>query len=249
MSKTAITDFSAFILAAGEGRRLRPYTDHIPKPMVVVGGRPIIAHTLSHLQCAQVPRVVINTYYKAEVIGDFINIRQEPPPVILSKETTLLNTGLGIKKALHHMGNNDFFVINGDAFWTHGQEGNVFQRLYQHWRPEDMDILILLQPVAAMLLTRGVGDYDLEPDGRAVRRKDKDGAYMFAGIRICKPSVFEGTPDTPFSFLGLMDKAEEKRRLYGLVHDGDWHHISTPQDLERVNTVLMMGEEQKEAAG
>ncbi len=57
---------------------------------------------------------------------------------------------------------------------------------------------------------------------------------MWTSVRLCGPSLFEDTPDDHFSFLELMDRAESRGRLYGLIHDGDWHHISTPADLERV---------------
>ncbi len=58
---------------------------------------------------------------------------------------------------------------------------------------------------------------------------------MFSSMRINHPRVFEDTPDEPFSYLEIMDRAQEQGRLYGLVHDGGWHHISTPEDLETVN--------------
>ena len=100
-----------------------------------------------------------------------------------------------------------------------------------------MDMLLLLQHKNLMNLTIGVGDYHLDADGKAKRAKEKDGEYMFAGIRIIHPRVFDNTPQGAFSFLTLMDKAQQNGRLYGLVHDGEWHHISTPEELERVDEV------------
>jgi MurNAc alpha-1-phosphate uridylyltransferase len=101
-----------------------------------------------------------------------------------------------------------------------------------------MDILLLLQPVANMELTKGIGDYDLLPNGQAIRSKDKTGKYMFAGVRISKTEIFEKIPEDTFSYLQLMDKAETQGKLYGLIHDGEWHHISTPEDLEQVNQAI-----------
>ncbi len=235
-------DFHAFILAAGEGRRLRPYTDHLPKPLVPVIGRPILAHALDHLIVAGVSNITVNCFHKAEKIKEFLREYKGQASIHLSEEEALLNTGLGVKRGLGHMGGKAFYVINGDAFWSDGAGGSVFERLSHQWAADDMDILLLLQPVADMELTEGVGDYDLDENGRAIRRKDQSGAYMFAGVRICKPDIFDDSPDVPFSFLELMDAAEEKGRLYGLVHDGDWHHISTPNDLERVNAALVKKE-------
>ena len=98
-----------------------------------------------------------------------------------------------------------------------------------------MDILIALQPVNTMTLTHGVGDYDLDQDGRAIRNKDQSGAYMFTSIRINASHIFDEAPDIPFSYLQLLDEAEQNGRLFGVINKGDWHHISTPEDLEKVN--------------
>ncbi len=224
----------AFILAAGKGTRLRPYTDTMPKPMVAVDGQALIDHALDHLAGAGVRHVTINTHYMADKLENHLSQRLAPPTLMFSREETLLDTGGGIKKALSTMGDRPFFAVSGDGFWTDSSEDTALSRLCRAWDEETMDILLLLQPLSRMVLTRGVGDYDLTPDGRAIRSLDKKGAYMWTSIRLCRPGIFNDTPDDAFSFLELMDRAQSQGRLYGLVHDADWHHISTPEDLDRV---------------
>lgn len=227
----------AFILAAGQGKRLRPYTNTMPKPMVPINGRPIIDYTVEKLVNDGVKEITINLNYLGDRIENYFKDCKSCN-LHFSRETALLDTGGGIKYALNSMGNNPFYIINGDAFWTDAGEKSAFSNLAGNWDPENMDILILLQPVTEMTLTEGVGDYDLNESGKAIRRTDKSGAYMFAGIRIAKPEIFEGTPEGAFSFLELMDKAEQEGRLHGLIHDGEWHHISTPEDLDKVNEAM-----------
>ena len=101
-----------------------------------------------------------------------------------------------------------------------------------------MDILIVLQPVETMKLTEGVGDYDIDENGRAIRSKDKSGAYMFTSLRINAPHIFDNAPQGAFSYLQLLDEAQARGRLYALVNDGMFHHISTPADLEAVNNIV-----------
>lgn len=227
----------AFILAAGKGTRLRPYTDDCPKPLVAINGRPILDYTLDKLQETGVSNVTINLNYLGDRIKTYLNACTEPK-ITFSVETEHLETGGGVKKALHTMDNKPFYLINGDALWTEGTSGSALDRLAIDWNSEKMDILLLLQPVNSMNLTHGVGDYDLTPEGQAVRSIDKSGAYMFTGIRISSSNIFEGTPNGAFSFRYLMDTAQEKGRLHGLIHDGEWHHISTPEDLERVSKAM-----------
>lgn len=227
---------NAFILAAGKGTRLRPYTDTMPKPMVPVNGTPILGHTLQKLKNDNINNIIINTNYLGDRIKNYSDTYQGLN-ITISDEDQLLDTGGGVKYALDQLGDQPFFMINGDAFWEEGQQ-SVFERLSQQWDPEAMDILILLQPIKNMVLTQGIGDYDLDANGHAIRSKDKAGQYMFAGVRITKPELFKNKDEDVFSFLELMDEAQAKNRLYGMVHDGDWHHISTPQDLDNVNAAL-----------
>ncbi|MGB1076675.1 MAG: nucleotidyltransferase family protein [Bdellovibrionales bacterium] len=223
----------AFILCAGMGKRLRPYTDTMPKPMVTVHGKPIIDHTLDKLVAAGIKNATINLHYLGDVLKKHVENRDDIT-ITFSEETDLLETGGGLKHALHTMPENEpFFIINGDAFWTEN-ETNIFTQLSQNWSDDNMDILLALQPVEKMILTKGVGDYTMK-NGKATRSLSQDGDLMFAGIRLCHPRVFEDSPEGAFSFLELMDKADKRGRLYGTPFQGDWHHISTPEELDRVN--------------
>lgn len=228
----------AFILAAGLGTRMRPLTNETPKPLMQVAGRSLLARTLDHLEASGVHDVVINTHYKAEKIEAALKGRKTPH-ITLSYEETLLDTGGGIVKALPYF-DQDFFVLSGDGLWENPPDAETLQVLAEAWDPERMDILLLLQPVETMTLTKGVGDYNLSSESRATRSKDKTGAYMFTSIRINAPRIFEDAPGGAFSYLDLMDRAEAQGRLYGLVHRGSWHHLSTPEDLEAVQAIFKL---------
>ncbi len=222
----------AFVLAAGLGTRLRPYTDNLPKPLVPLLGRPLLDYIFDHLKEAGVNRITVNLHHKPEPLRDFLASRSDLH-ITQSFEEELLDTGGGVRKALHTLGHKPFFMINGDAFWI----GPALQQLTNEFDESRMDILLLLQPVDKMLLTEGVGDYDVV-DGSPVRNPNKTGAYMFAGIRLCRPEILQDQPAAKFSFLPLMDEAQSKGRLHAVIYDHDWHHISTPQDLQTVENAL-----------
>ena len=227
----------AFVLAAGLGTRLRPYTADSPKPLLEIAGRSLLDRTLDHLEAAGVSDVTLNLHYMADRVKDHLQSRSSPA-LHFSVEDKVLGTGGGIKRALSHFGDGPFYVLSGDGLWCDGPEKPALQRMAEAWDPEEMDILLLLQPVDTMVLTGSAGDYDLTADGRIARSRNQKGAYMFTSIRINAPGVFDNTPEGEFSYLDLMDRAETQGRLFGLVHDGDWHHISTPQDLEAVNAIF-----------
>jgi len=224
----------AFILAAGMGSRLRPYTDTLPKPMVPVDGRPIIDHTLDHLVRAGIHDVTINLHYRADILQAHLS-RRNDVRITFSYEETLLDTGGGIKKALYTMQNRPFFCFSGDTLWDDGPGGETLMRMARSWDSNLMDLQLLLQPVEKMVLTPPSCDYDIDAQGLPVRSREKTGHYFWPSIRIIHPRLFDHTPEGPFSFLTLMDRAEEQGRLAALEHDGICHHITTPADLDRVN--------------
>ncbi|MFP4314007.1 MAG: nucleotidyltransferase family protein [Alphaproteobacteria bacterium] len=227
----------AFIMAAGYGERMRPLTDDRPKPMVEINGKPLIDHILDDFRQHGIEKTIINTHYKAEVLEKHL-YGIKAPQIVISHEKELLNTGGGLKNALSHFDNGAFFVINGDAYFEHNDVNRALDAMEKAWDPQIMDILILLEPVHKMHLTEGIGDYNLNPDGRAIRALNKNGAYMFTSLRINKTSIFANAPDSAFNYRDLMDEAQEKGRLYGLAHQGLWHHISTPEDVRAVNAHL-----------
>jgi MurNAc alpha-1-phosphate uridylyltransferase len=200
--------------------------------MVNVAGESIIKRSIKKIHQAGVQKIVVNVHHLGGLLKEHLK-DINAPQIICSDEEELLETGGGIKKALSHF-SGPFFIINGDALWEDGPVP-ALSRLAEAWDEIRMDILLLLQPKSAMPLTQGAGDYRMLADGQARRAHDKNGDYMFAGIRIAHPRIFDGSPDTAFSFLTLMDKAEREGRLFALVHDGAWHHISAPEDLAAVN--------------
>jgi len=228
---------TAFILAAGKGTRMQPLTDTMPKPMVSINSQPILHHALNKLKQFGIKKTIINLFYLGNVIEDYI-AKNISGTFVFSKEKELLETGGGVKHALPLLPDEPIFLINGDAFWVDKPEQTCLEKLAQYWDSDKMDILLLLQPVTSMTHTKAVGDYNLNKDGKATRTPDGSGHYMFTGIRITKTNLFENTPNGAFSYLEIMDKAEENGALYGVVNDGQWHHISTPEDLERVNMLM-----------
>ncbi len=227
----------AFILAAGLGTRMKPLTDKNPKPMMEVAGKSLIDRTIDHLRAANVNDITINTHHLANVLEDHL-ATYNSPKIHIAHEDKLLDTGGGIKAMRNNFGDDPFYVLSGDGLWSDGNNDSALKQLANAWDDEKMDILMLLQPISNMKITKGIGDYHLEADGRALRSYDQTGDYMFTSIRINSPRIFRSTPETPFSYLTMMDNAQKRGRLFGLVHDGDWHHLSTPEDLKAVNQVF-----------
>ena len=226
------------VLAAGRGERLRPITDTLPKPLVRIAGRALLDHAIDRLAAAGVERVVVNVHYLGDIIAEHLAARNSPE-IVISREAAALETGGGVKHALPLLGDAPFYVVNGDSLWLDSKV-SALVRLADAWDPATTDAMLLLQRTAtAVGYGEGPGDYTLDQVGRPRRRHEREVApYLFAGVQLLSPSLFEGMPDGPFSLNRIYDKAERSGRLGALVHDGEWYHVSTPDGLKLVERRL-----------
>jgi MurNAc alpha-1-phosphate uridylyltransferase len=218
----------AMVLAAGLGLRMRPITETIPKPLVTVAGRTLIDHILDPLAEAGVQTAVVNVHYRAEQMERHLAGRRAPRIIVSDERELLLDSGGGVKKALPHLGSRPFFVLNADSFWIDGPVPNLV-RLAESFDPAGMDILMLLAATSTSVGYDGIGDYAMNPFGALRRRGEREVVpFVYAGVFIIRPDLFEDTPDKPFSLNLLFNRAQSAGRLYGLRLDGFWLHVGTP---------------------
>jgi N-acetyl-alpha-D-muramate 1-phosphate uridylyltransferase len=219
----------AMVLAAGLGKRMRPVTATTPKPLVRVGGRSLIDHSLDRLADAGISEAVVNVHYLADLVEAHVRKRIRPAIRISDERAALLDTGGGIKQALPLLGAGPILVMNSDSLWIEGPRTNL-GRLLAAWAPERMDILLLLAATATSIGYDGIGDFRMDSAGLLARRSERQVApFVYTGVGIVKPSLFADTPDGRFSLNVLFDRAIERGRLYGLRLDGRWLHVGTPE--------------------
>jgi MurNAc alpha-1-phosphate uridylyltransferase len=223
------------VLAAGLGLRMRPITEHTPKPLVEVAGRTMLDRALDHLAVAGVTQLVVNTHWLAHRIETHLSGR---PGITLSHEEVLLETGGGVAKALPHLGTAPFYVVNSDIIWTDGATP-ALKRLAEAWDDSRMDALLLMQRTATAMGYEGQGDFFLDAAGVPRRRRAPEVApLLFSGVQILSPRLFHDLPAGKFSLNILYDRALEEGRLSGIVHDGRWYHVGTPEALPQVERAL-----------
>ncbi|MBN8555467.1 MAG: NTP transferase domain-containing protein [Deltaproteobacteria bacterium] len=124
---------SAFVLAAGRGERLRPLTDTTPKPLLPVGGRPLLDFILENLIPLKLERVVLNAWHLKEQVVQYASERKTKFPfeILVSEENELLGTGGGLKKVYPLLNGAPFLMLNGDCLWKGGIENFVKYSLSQ----------------------------------------------------------------------------------------------------------------------
>jgi MurNAc alpha-1-phosphate uridylyltransferase len=223
----------AMLLAAGLGTRMRPLTTHTAKPMLPLGGRPLLDHALDRLAAAGVRHVVVNAHWQASVVRAHLAQRCGGPDITLRYEPDLLDTGGAVRAALDagDLAEAPFFVVNGDAFWLDGPSP-ALTRLVRHFDPAALDVRLLLHRTHQVHANVGSGDFALDAWGRPHRRAEQQIVpYIYAGIQLATPALFAGAPPVAFSTNWAWDRAIAAGRAGALVHDGLWFHLSTPEDL------------------
>ncbi len=226
------------VLAAGFGKRMRPLTDTMPKPLVKVSGRPIIDYAFDHLRKAKVNRAVVNVHYLPDQLVDWSKGVASPLITISDETGSILDTGGGIAKALPLLGAEPFFVLNSDSFWI-DRGTPALERLKAAWNPNDMDCLLLLMKPEMTTGYDGVGDFEIAADGRLSRKSPgSKSAMTYIGGYLVHPRLFAHAPGSAFSMNALWDIAIESGRLFGLPQDGHWLHVGTPDAIAKAEEVL-----------
>lgn len=229
---------TAMVLAAGLGLRMRPITDKTPKPMVKVADRTLLDHALDRLKAVGVGKAVVNTHHLGEQISGHLKFRRDMEIVISDEADALLETGGGVKKALPHLGPDPFYVVNADVLWLNGTTDGL-ARLAASWEDDKMDVLLMLHSTVEAYGYIGRGDFVIDPLGKLARRPEREVApYVFTGIEIVHPRALAGTPDGAFSMNVVFDRLLEKERLYGIVHDGEWFDVGTPDGLSQAESYM-----------
>ena len=225
------------VLAAGLGTRMRPLSSETPKPMLPLGGRPIIDHAIERLAAAGVRELVVNTHYQADRLETHLAGHGTLPHIHFSRESELLETGGAVRAALPLLGDAQFYVINGDAMWLDGPTP-ALGRMQDAW-DDEVDMLLLLHRSFQMQSGNSFGDFALDPWGVPRRPKEREIVpYIYAGIQMIRPSFLAGFEPGRFSMNQVWDAAIEAGRLRAIVHDGLWFHLSTPADLNEAEFVL-----------
>lgn len=238
---TVVPD-TAMVMAAGKGTRMMPLTADRPKPLVKVAGTTLLDHVLDQLRSAGVGKIVVNVHYLPDQIEAHLAAHAADFAVTVSDERELLrDTGGGLIQALPKIGADPFYCVNADNWWV-DESGNALIDMAKAWDAERMDVLMLVVPFDRAGNTQGLGDFDMDPDGRLSRggpRRQRP--YVWTGIQMMSKAVVCDPPQDVFSTNVFWDRAIAKGRCYGLVHDGQWYDVGYPAAIGMTEAALAGG--------
>ena len=214
----------AFLLAAGRGKRLKPLTNEIPKPLIDISGKPLIQYKLEALKEIGVRDVVINiSYMKERFHEQYLNWKSLGMNIELSYEEDLLGTGGGIGKVIDFFNDQDFIVCSSDV-----------------WTEYDLNNLLLSKPFLGHLVL--VNNSDLNPEGDVslvndvVYPKVEGDSYSFSGIALLNPVLFKEVEEKSYDlWKRVLKPAVLDGKISGEVFEGSHININTIDDLQKID--------------
>lgn len=232
----------AMILAAGRGTRMRPLTDHTPKPLLAVGGKPLIVWHIERLVAAGHKQIVINhAWLGAQIEMALGDGQQFGARISYSAEHDALETAGGIAQALPLLGSDPFVVINGDVWcdWDAKEVNDIAARLK---RSRKKAWLLLVDNPAH----NTQGDFHLDDEGlvhvEAGSHAMPGARLTFAGIGVYDPCLFSDlTVGEPAPLAPLLRTAMSAHSVLGSRHGGEWMDVGTPERLSHLDQQLRSG--------
>lgn len=232
---------NAMVLAAGLGTRLRPITDTIPKPLVPIAGKPMIDYVLDLLEAAGVTKAAVNVHHFADRMEAHLAERGRPNIVISDERAALMNSGGGLAKGLKLLPEGPVLVMNADLFWV-GEKPDApsnLERLASFFDPETMDMALLCVRNEDTTGHNGKLDFSLDHEGRLSRYKDgMDNPVVYAGAIALHSGLFADAPDDAFNLNIYFDRAIARNRLSGIVLDGHWLTVGTPEAIGQAEDAI-----------
>jgi mannose-1-phosphate guanylyltransferase len=224
----------AFVLAAGVGKRLRPLTEDLPKPLIPIFQKPLITFALDHLINVGVKRFIVNTHKRAELFENFFRDNEyEGHSVTLVHESDLLETGGGIKNAERYLGSDPFLTYSGDIF----TDISLQPLIDEHFRRgNDVTLALRETGLASEVALRDHRVVDI------ANRYGTTGDLDFANVAVWNPKIFQQIPpQQKISFIPIIaDWIGDGGKIGGLVmNDGRWFNIGSRAEYLDVHRMIL----------
>jgi MurNAc alpha-1-phosphate uridylyltransferase len=221
----------AMILAAGFGKRMRPLTEKIPKPLIKVGPKNLLERSIELIIKMGINELVINTHHLSKEIDNFIKNKSYEISITLTKEEELLDTGGGILNATKKFENNPFFVFNPDTIWNKNYYEEL--KLLENFYIENNKPTLLLVNKINSHDKSFKGDFNFTENKHIIRGIKNQ--YIFTGAQIINRSIFKDIKKKVFSMNEVWDQMVKEKKLLGQESNQTFFHINSIKVYEELN--------------
>tara|TARA_Y100001954_G_C15789263_1_gene594181 strand:- start:848 stop:1531 length:684 start_codon:yes stop_codon:yes gene_type:complete len=218
---------TALILCAGYGKRLNPITLSKPKPLIKINDVTLLNNTLNLIKLLGVKNILINTFYLAEQIDEYV-AKSNLNLKVIKDGNKILDTGGGILNLIKNSDQNNFFVFNPDTLWDESYV-NEIQNMKKIYFKNSLKNILLVVEKSNSFDQRLNGDFSLENN---ILRKSSNKNFIFTGCQILNRSIFKNNKLENFSINKIWEEMIIKNQLYGYRRNGKFTHLT---DIEIYN--------------
>ena len=222
----------AIILGAGFGKRMRPITKKIPKPLVKIKGVTLLENSIKFLNSLGVKHIVVNAHHLHKDIVNFVKRKRFSSKVnVVVEKRKILDTGGGILNASRKFKKQIFFVLNPDTLWRRGYK-NEFRKLEKVYLKNKKPTMLLVSKSKSYDRSFK-GDFNLNSKNEILRQKNNK--FIFTGAQIINRSVFKKRKIKPFSMNKVWDDLIKNKELIGVASRQKFFHINNYKIYKKLN--------------
>ena len=222
----------AIILGAGFGKRMRPITKKIPKPLVKINGVTLLENSIKFLNSLGVKHIMVNAHHLHKEIVNFVKRKRFSSKVnVVVEKRKILDTGGGILNASKQFKKQIFFVLNPDTLWRRGYK-NEFRKLEKVYLKNKKPAMLLVSKSKSYDRSFK-GDFNLNSKNEILRQKNNK--FIFTGAQIINRSVFKKRKIKPFSMNKVWDDLIKNKELIGVASRQKFFHINNYKIYKKLN--------------
>lgn len=224
---------AAMVFAAGPGTRLGPLVRDRPKPLVSVGGKPLIDHALEVIAGSGVETCAVNLHHHAELLAAHLEGRRNL--TLLTESPELLDTGGGLLNAISVVGKGPVFTLNADTVWS---GPNPLLELAKAWDPVRMQALLLLVPTGSAIGHQSGSDFVLTAGGGMRRAAAGEPGFVYTGAQIIDTRCLSAAGERKFSLNVVWNQLIDRGTLAGVAYNGRIGDAGNPVGLRASESLV-----------
>lgn len=216
-------NFSAMILAAGFGSRMKPLTNNLPKPLLDINGITLLDNAINFLKLLGCDEIIVNSHYHHLKIRNLINKRKDKNIITLIYEKKILDTGGAVKNAIPYFKNKNILLVNSDIFWQKENINDINKLITNYYKTIDPRIL-LVKKNDAFGISNSSGDFNLNKN--LISRFTQGNEILFyTGLQMFNLNIFKKISKNKFSFNEVWDNLIINNKLFGQIMNSNWYHV------------------------
>ena len=221
----------AMILAAGFGKRMRPLTEKVPKPLIKIGPKNLLERSIELLIKIGIDEIIVNTHYLSKEIDNFLENKNYKISISAINEEVLLDTGGGILNATKNFKDEPFFVLNPDTIWN--------KNYYEELKILENSYLKNNKPILLLVNKKNSHDKSFKGDFNFIENncvtREANNQYIFTGAQIISRSIFKTINEKAFSMNLIWDIMIKEKNLLGQESSQTFFHVNNFKVYEQLN--------------